>query len=388
MRAPALTLVAALAALSLEGCEGCNATDVGPKADEPPAFTNDAGSWLSMGVTPDGAPAIAYYDRTMDALGYAVGKLDGKGGVAWTREEVDSYPDENGLNPGDAGKYASMKLTSDGQVWIAYQDTTNGSLKYAHKGDGVWDVALADVGTGIKSNAGYWASLALDGSGNPVVAHYDQGGGTLRVAHWNGTAFTGEVAATGEAYTPPDTGAGPGETVAANVGEYARLVIAADGTEYIAYYDRAWGALRLAVGHAGAYTVHTVDDDGDVGQWPSMVVDGDTVWIAYQDVGKQDLKLAHGSGDSWTTEVVDDGDHVGADSEIFLDGGTPGILYFDGFANDMKLARSRDGAWTTETVTGNQGALGFHNETVKIGDKRYAACYDFTSRSVFFSALP
>ncbi|GDX79452.1 hypothetical protein LBMAG42_12630 [Deltaproteobacteria bacterium] len=387
MRVPAPLLCAAASALVLEACEGCVETDVNAKPDEAPAFTNDAGSWLSMATTDDGKPAIAYYDRTQDGLGYAVATVDKAGAATWTREEVDSYPDENGLNPGDAGRYASMAIGSNGQVWIAYQDSTNGTLKYAHKGDGVWDVAVADVGGGSKSDAGFWASLALDSSGNPVVAHYDHGKGNLRVAHYNGSAFTGEVAAEGEAFTPADTGAGA-EVVEANVGEYAKLYIGSDGTEYIAYYDRTMGALRLATGKSGGYTVTTVDDDGDVGEWPSIAMDGSTLWIAYHDVANQDLKVAHGTPGDFTVETVDTGEHVGADTAMFLDGGSPGIVYFDGFGNDMKLAKARDGAWTTETVTGSQGALGYHNETVRIGDTRYVACYDFTARAVFFSALP
>jgi hypothetical protein len=166
------------------------------------------------------------------------------------------------------------------------------------------------------------------------------------------------------------------------------LYVGSDGTEYIAYYDRAYGALRLATGTGGSYTLTTVDDSGDVGQWPSIAMDGSTLWIAYQDVGNQDLKVAYGTPGDFTTETVDVGDHAGADSAIFVDSGAVGILYFDGFNNDMKLARRRDGAWTTETVAGDQGALGYHNESVRIGDARYAGCYDFTARNVFFSALP
>lgn len=387
MRVPALALALPLSAVWLQGCEGCNPATDSPKPDEPPAFTNDAGSWLSMAVTPEGQPAIAYYDRTMDALGYAVGEIDKDGEVTWTREEVDSYPDENGLNPGDAGRYASMAIDARGQVWIAYQDTSNGVLKVAHKADGVWDVKMADVGGGSKPDAGYWASLALDASGNPVVAHYDQGQGTLRVARWNGSAFAGAVVSEGEDYTPADTGDGA-TPVPANVGEYARLLIGADGTEYLAYYDRAWGTLRLASGTGGAYTISTVDDAGDVGQWPSLALDGSTLWIAYHDVGNQDLKVAHGTPGDFSVETVDSGEHVGADSSLFLDDGAIGVLYQDAFANDMKLARNAGGSWAVETVTGSQGALGFHNESVKIGGKRYGACYDFTSRSVYFSALP
>lgn len=384
MRAPLLTVGALLTILALEGCEGCNDNQVAPKTDEAPAFTNDVGSWLSMAVTPEGKPAIAYYDRTMGALGYAVGTIDKDGQVSWAREEVDSYPDENGLNPGDAGRYASMKITASGQVWIAYQDVGNGTLKYAHKGDGVWDVGVADIGGGAKSDAGYWASLALDASDNPVVAHFDKGKGNLRVARWSGSAFAGAVVAEGEPRTP-DTG---GTEIPAAVGEYANLVIGSDGTEYIAYYDRAQGSLMLASGKGGTFDTEVVDASGDVGQWPAMLLDGGDLWIAYQDVANQDLRMAHGGSGGWSTELVDSGDHIGADAALFVDGGKTGIVYFDGFQNDMKLARNTGDAWTAEKLTGDQGALGFHNETVKIGDVRYVACYDFTARSVFFAALP
>jgi hypothetical protein len=384
MRAPFLTLGALSGALLLQGCEGCNDTNVEPKADEAPAFTNDVGSWLSMAVTPEGKPALAFYDRTMGALGYAVGTVDKDGGVKWAYEEVDSYPDENGLNPGDAGRYASLAIASNGQVWIAYQDTSNGTLKYAHKGDGVWDLGVADVGGGAKSDAGYWASLALDSSGNPVVAHFDKGKGNLRVTRWNGSTFTGAVAAEGEPHTA-DTG---GEETPATVGEYADLVIGSDGTEYIAYYDRAAGALMFASGKGGSFDTEVVDDTGDVGQWPSMVVDGGEIWIAYQDVGNQDLRVASGKSGNWATAGVDEGNHIGADAALFVDDGKAGVIYFDGFANDMKLARNGGSSWSTEKVTGDQGALGFHNESVKIGDTRYVACYDYTARSVFFAALP
>lgn len=387
MRFAALIVIASSLSV-LQGCEGCNETNISdgePEAET--AFSNDAGSWLSMAVTPDAKPAIAYYDRTMDALGFAIGTVASDGSVDWVREEVDSYPDDNGLNPGVAGQYASMAIAADGQVWIAYQDTSNGTLKYAHKGDGTWDVALADAGGGPSADAGYWASLAFDSSGAPTVAHYDKSKGNLRVARWNGTSFTGAVAAEGESYDPPDT-AGDPSLVDANVGEYSKLYVGSDGTEYIAYYDRAYGALRLATGTGGTYELSTVDDSGDVGQWPSIGMDGSTLWIAYQDVANQDLKVAYGTPGNFTIETVDTGDHVGADSALFVDSGAVGILYFDGFNNDLKLARRGDGTWTTETVTGATGALGYHNESVRIGETRFAGCYDFTARSVFFSALP
>jgi hypothetical protein len=394
MRVSALPL-AALATLTLSGtlsgCKGCgkaeDTDDPGPIGEDPPVGDpHDIGSWLSMKVMPDGRPAVAYYDRTSDALGFAIGTIK-DGAVTWATEEVDSYPDENGLNPGDAGKYASMAIASDGTVWIVYQDSSNGALKYAKRDTAAaWTVAVADVGASPGMDAGYWATIALDPSGNPVAAHYDNKAGAVRIAHWNGSAFTGEVVYEGTDYTPADTGAA---TVTGQAGEYAKLAIAADGTEYLAFYDRAWGALRLASGRAGSYGVEIVDETGDVGQWPDLLVDGADVTIAYHDVGNQDLKIARGrAGGGWTTEVVDDGDHVGADIALYDNGSDPGILYSDAANNDLKLARMSSGSWARDTVGGTGAALGYHNETVDIGGTRYVACYDYTARSIWFSALP
>ena len=74
-------------------------------------------------------------------------------------------------------------------------------------------VGIADSGGGSSSDAGYWASIALDGAGTPVAAHYDHGRGDLRVTRWDGTAFSGAVAWEGEDYT--DTGGAPPTTAAA-----------------------------------------------------------------------------------------------------------------------------------------------------------------------------
>lgn len=388
MRACACLL--ALSTLALEACKGCSDQQLTPTdavGSDTPA--HDVGSWLSMRAMPDGSPAVAYYDRTMGGLGFAIGTVSNSegqdGGVLWSSEEVDSFPDENGLNPGDAGKYASLATNGEGEAWVSYQDTTNGTAKYAHRDvTGTWTVNLADRGSGPSSDAGYWTSMAMDSTGSPFFAHYDKGGGALRLARWSGTSFTGTELYAGQDYVADD-GSG---TEAGDAGEYAKVYVADDGTEYVAFYDRAWGALRLATGGPSGYATELVDDEGDVGQWPDIAVVQGDVYIAYQDVTNQQLKLANNYGGTWTTEVVDDGDYVGADAAIYATSTSVGVLYQDAVNNDVKVARQRDGAWASETVAGNDGALGFHNETVLAGGTRYAACYDYTHRSIWFAALP
>lgn len=374
------------------GCKGCasdtqivpkDTLDTGtPTPPEEEVWDHDWGQWLSMAVLQDGSPAIAYYDRTKGALGFAIADTSGAE-VAWTREEADGYTNDEGLDVGDRGKYASMAVAQDGTVWVAYQDLSLEALRWARRDPATrtWENNTADGGGEPSGNAGYFASLAIDATSSPVVAHHDEAMGQLRLSRWNGTAFTSLVLDEGEATTDE-----AGEAVEADVGEFASLTIQ-DGVEYVAYYDRALGNLKLAWGTAGNMTIEVVDQEGDVGQWPDVIVSEGQLWIAYHDVANQDLKLAHGAPGNWTIETVDSGEFVGADTALFLNGTQPAIAYFDGRNNDMKLATLVGDAWQIETLAGADGALGFHNEVVETGGSYFLACYDYTNRTVWFDQL-
>lgn len=407
---PPVSPVLSLGVLTLAGgmlstqmaCKGCqseqvltpdDSLDSGDPVDPGPAeYTNDWGQWLSMAVMQDGRPALAFYDRTQGALGFAIANIDGET-VEWEREQPDGYINDEGLDVGNRGTYASMAVAGDGTVWAAYQDVNLENLRYARRDPltGEWTNNTADGGGAPSGTGGMFASLAIDATSSPVVAHYDSGNQALRVARWNGTAFTADFVDQGEPGTDAE-----GAEVEANVGMYADLEIR-DGVEYIAYYDSTHGNLKLAWGvSGGAYSIEVVDDGGgsklvegggDVGAWPDIVVQDGQLWISYHDVGNQDLVLASGVPGNWTIETIDNGEFVGADSEIFLNGTAPSIAYFDGRNNDMKLATKVGDHWQIETLAGADGALGFHNEVVLAGGAYYAACYDYTSRTVWFDRL-
>ena len=341
----------------------------------------DHGKWLSMDVAPDGSPVIAFQDVTQGALGFAVGDVKSDGRVRWSYEKVDGYADENGLDSGNVGAYASMKVAKDGTIWVAYKGPD--TLRVAHRVLGKWTWEMADAGAGSRPDSGYFASLALDADGNPVVAHHDKAKGTLRVARKVDGAWKSDVVKEGAAYDGTDT-AGNAVHRDANVGEFCRIAI--DGnTEYIAYYDTAQQTLNLLEGFAGAYGETVIDDNGDVGQWPALLVDGANLYVAYQDVGNQDLRLAtREGGGSFRTELVDAADYVGADGEVYKDGDTLGIVYFDGRNDDMKLARRAGETWTISRLGLEGSAVGFFNETVTTRGKRYFASYDYTHKTLFW----
>lgn len=381
----------ALSALipQLQACSGCSEQNIVSR--EPVAYDDttyadldhDWGSWLSMAVNLDNAPVVSYYDKTKGALGFATATWTADNELRWIHEQVDGYADDAGFDNGDRGKYTSLAVAADGQIWIAYQDVQNKALRYATRtaADTVWTSNVADVGGGPTPVAGLYASLALDGNGYPIVAHYDEGAGTLRVARWNGSAFAGAVVDEGDE-SISDTGA----PVDADTGRYPSLAIV-EGIEYIAYYDVANGDLKLAWGTGGNYSIETIDSEGDVGQWPNLVINEGRLHIAYHDAGNGDLKYAVGAPGSFEIQVVDDSDHVGADTKLWISGDKPNIAYFDGRNNDMKQAWPSGDGWQSRTVTEDPGALGFHNEVVIAGGQTWAGCYDYTNRTLWFRSL-
>lgn len=383
---PGLAIATMVLAPLLQGCGGCSENNIVSRQPTPvdsdagDAFAHDWGSWLSMAADLDGHPVVSYYDKTKGGLGFATASFEEDGSVSWLHEKVDGYADESGLDVGDRGRFSSMAVGIDGTLWIAYQDVQNRTLRWAKKGeDGLWVNGLADSGGGASPDAGHWASLALDSSGDPVIVHHDKAKGALRVAHFDGSAaFSAAVVDDG---TTADSG-----TVDANVGQYASITIAS-GIEYIAYYDAGHGDLKLAWGGPDVYTLETVDSVGDVGQWPDIAVDGGLIHISYHDVTNQDLKHAVGEPGSWTLSIVDSGDHVGADSHLRLVNGAPRIAYADSRNNDMKTASASGDNWSNSTVTTSPGAFGFHNEVVTIQGVTFAACYDYTNRTLWFSRL-
>ncbi|HCH65691.1 MAG TPA: hypothetical protein DFR83_23005 [Deltaproteobacteria bacterium] len=384
-----LRLVCIVSGWALAGCKSdINIIGKAPAQEEEEvvseAFEGDWGQWLSMGVLPDGRPVAAFYDATDGALGFAIATIGEDGTVAWSYEQADGYADAGGLDTGDRGKYVDMVVAASGDIWLAYQDVGNENLRYARRYylSGEWESGVADSNSNPASASGMFASIALDGSGIPVIAHHDGGLGELRVAHWEGTGFQGEVVDEGSAPEVVDEE----EPVEANVGLFPSLQIV-DGIEYIAYHDQANGDLLFASGTAGAYTLSEVATEGNVGAWPDLVIESGTMHIAFHDVGNQDLMFATGTVGSWSFEVVDDGEYVGADSDLLFTGGTARIAYYDGHNNDLKLATRVGDSWSLETRAGAETASGFFNELVETGGRIYGGCYDYTNRSVWFSAL-
>lgn len=366
----------------LAGCS-CNDYDLTPFQGYD-VLDSDHGQWLSMDISPDNRLAVAYHDRTYGGLGFALGEPQADGTVGWLHERVDGYPDDNGLNPGTAGEFCSLTFDGSGTAWVSYFSRSNGVLKVAKRVRKQWTTEIIDTGSGLKPMAGLWTSIAINSDGLPVVAYQDGSAGTLKLATMGeDSTWSTETIREGTDWSGTDEAGEPIER-AANVGQFARLLI--DGnTHYIAYYDQANQNLQLLEGPPGSYVHSVVHADINVGAWPSISLGEEQLAIAYQDIHNQNLILATRSGGGgFSTTILDEAEYVGADTEIFVKNGNFNIVYFDGRTNDMKLAENDGSAWTSSTIGGDSAAVGFHNEVVQdLDGKWWAASYNFTDRNIY-----
>jgi hypothetical protein len=324
----------------------CNCEDTGeePPTPEPPTPepSYNRGFYLDMSLDSQDRIWLAYQNADSTSLEVAQGSGDP---LEWTRWTVDGAGEViGGLLTGNynGGNYASIAIDEGGMPHAVHWDKDENRLRWATLSDDEWTTFTVD------ESGGQFASLGIYNGTDPIVSYH--AGGALKVAVRSNGAWTSETVDSGEAT----------EEAAADVGQYSDLLVAADGTVYIAYYDSAAGDLKMAHGIPGNWNLAVWASEGDVGQWPALSEEAGSIYVSYLDAGNKNLMFGHWTGTSLNSVVIDDGDFVGADSAHSWSGGSATIMYHDGVNNDAKIATQVDGAWTVETHM-NAGAVGFFN---------------------------
>jgi hypothetical protein len=266
----------------------------------------------------------------------------------------------------NVGAWTSIVL-SNHTAKIAYQDRDAGNLKYAfEKGEGKWDSYVVDA----DATTGEYASMTVDGSGNPAIAYLavgiDDGMGhrmtELRLARagkadpqvmsdWtistiasapgscgglcsagqacvadamgiescvapttdcSAACATGDVCVNAACVT--EIGEPNIDDLPQGTGLFVSLVTLPDGRLAAAYYDRTRRALVLSAENAPStsqFTETVLDGNvagADRGMWSTATVAGDgTVHLAYQDaLGDQLMYTTWSNGTAGVPEIVDD----------------------------------------------------------------------------------
>ncbi len=186
----------------------------------------------------------------------------------------------------------SMQLDADGYPHIAYGED---HLYYAWQDWAGWHSVTADR----TSNSGKFASLALDGEGDPHISYFDSANRDLRYAHYDGHCWRTEtVDSSGE------------------VGMYTSIDVDSAGHPHISYcsgyYAFTWNCSEVKYAwHDGiAWQVETVDTglSSESGGHTSMALDAEgTPHISYFDHWNGTVKYASKDATGWRTEVLPTG---------------------------------------------------------------------------------
>lgn len=288
-------------------------------AGKPWSFETAAGG----GLTGDWVGTNGDVARLGDGTVVAVHYDDGNRRTVWA--EKSGGPWSTGvLDPDvDTGGWVSLHEASDGALYAAWFDFTDGDVKVAKRtGSGAWSIETAASAGCV----GYYPEIVDDGA-SLVVFFHSLTAGTLVAAH---------RPLTGGPWALDTVDAGT------DVGYEIGAVFGSDGAFHLSYHDKAAGSLKHAWGTIGSWSTETIEGGG-VGRHTAIAEGpGGVFFVSYQDFSSADLKLATGGAGSWSSETVDPAGDTAHGTDVAVEGdGTVHIVYHQRGTGAMKHAWRR-----------------------------------------------
>lgn len=292
---------------------------------------DDNGAKPSIALDPQGKPHVAYIlEATPGWVKYGVLGADG-----W---EISTVSTGYFYGPLD------IKVDQKGTPKISWHNHDTENEAYAELVDGDW--VVQDVKH--PGHDGWDNNLALDSAGQPHTISIDpkQFGGQSGLEY---ATFDGKV------WTVEEVGSGP---VAYEFG--TGIALDSKDRPHVVWFDDSGKDLKYAVKDAGTWEISTVDSEGDVGRYPSLILDKqDNPAISYFEKLSETegyIKFARWDGSSWTSQQIDKLENVSAGffgarktSSLALDGqDSPIVVYSD--EKVIKLAWLDGDRWNLETV--------------------------------------
>jgi hypothetical protein len=138
--------------------------------------SNDAGRYSAIDYDGTG-PIIAYYDTQNSTLRLAYASVQNPAANNWTRRNVMETTD---TWYSGSGEYVSMKVTSNGNIHLAFYNNKEQTVVYAFATSRTATFTSYAVDRGIKG--GTWTDISVDGNGNPMIVY----GETARMGNYDG----------------------------------------------------------------------------------------------------------------------------------------------------------------------------------------------------------
>ncbi len=231
-------------------------------------------------VTSGTSIGIAYYNmgittNTTDTGLKFARYIPGKG---WKKISVDGMWPSSGTDLGsgcsktvDAGKYASLKLTSDGIPVIVYQRDSSLFIAVATEAitstslsSSTWTCRALDAGANIR---GEGTDLALSSSNIPSIVHFDAT--AYQIRHVYSTLSVSVASTITSNAFASESIVGVGSTI--TVSQRPQIELATDGTKWVSYYSGANQGLALSskASTASSWTTEMVDANTGGGSYTS-----------------------------------------------------------------------------------------------------------------------
>ena len=335
-----ILVAAALAMWIAAAASPVSSAPLDPDSIETPDGADVVGEYASLALDAAGNPVVAYWDRTNEDL-----KV-----LRCTNPQCSGTQTPQAPDTADSvGQYASLVLDASGHPVISYLDNTNGDLKVLRCTNADCSGAQTPQSPDTDSFVGLQTSIALDASGNPVIAYLDFTNGELKVLRCTNADCSG-------AQTPQSP-----DATARGMAPHLSLVLDAADNPVISFWDGIAQNLKVLrctnPDCSGPQTAHTPDAAGDAGQFTSLALDasGHPV-ISYRNSLNGDLMVLRCTNPdcsgAQTPQSADPG--IGASwTSLALDGlGNPVVSYFESTNDDLRLLHC-----TTPDCSGAQAPL-------------------------------
>ncbi len=275
--------------------------------------TGEAVGHVASAVSENDGSVLVAYQLLETIPGSSALFLATYDGASWQHEAIDIST--------DVVSELDLDIDSGGNPHVAYYSSSDETLRYGYRNDGVWTIETV-------ADGGLYSSIALDSNERPHVAHF-------RAPQQNSYAWKPQEEWVVEDFSP-----------AATVTGCQDLVIDESDQLHLAYRSRSVNGLWYAV-HDGSGWAHESVELEVFPEDASLVVGPTGVpHVSYyaETVSNGVLKVARRLAD-WEIEIVDDAGTVGQRSSMALDSeGGMHISYFDHDNLDLKYAYGQPSA--------------------------------------------